>query len=298
LLLGLGMIGKRSSPASAGVNPDNTGVNPDNSVSDNCQDHFQFDQGPFAKVLSSEEKRMLPNQTWSITEQNGGMLVTTWDQPEFSVKLCKMVASHSDKYGQQILNETRLTVQGPSVVVDAPPAQNDFRLGTFLLVKTPKSANVKIKLMNGGARLHRFLGNTEVTVLNGGLSLDQSNGKISIEVQNGGVTLTECGGDIAARVQNGGVTLNLQERWEGKGLETSIQVGGLIIAVPQQFSSGLEISSATNYNLMCHGKICQNLSQTRQGNGRWTFRLGSGNPQIRATIDNGGITIKDRESNQ
>src|ERR1700694_1366817 len=60
------------------------------AVSDDCSDHFQMHKGEFASVVSGEESRVISNQPLNIhAEKNGGIQVTTWDKPEFSVKLCK-----------------------------------------------------------------------------------------------------------------------------------------------------------------------------------------------------------------
>jgi DUF4097 and DUF4098 domain-containing protein YvlB len=267
----------------------------ENATSDNCSDHFQLHQGEFATVVSGEETRMIANQPLSIrAEKNGGIRVTTWDGPEFSVKLCKQVAADNESEARKILDETKLAVEGPAVSVAAPDGPNHSNVATLLLVKAPRDASVNLKVKHGGASLYRFSGTAEAETTNGGISLKNSTGKLTVRAKNGGVSIRDCGGDVSATVANGGVSIALPERWEGKGLEAHTQNGGLSISIPENFSSGLEVVTAEHVGLVCRGTACQNAQKT-SANGRQTLRLGSGEPQIRATTQNGGVVIKDLE---
>jgi DUF4097 and DUF4098 domain-containing protein YvlB len=263
--------------------------------SDNCSDHFQMHKGEFATVVNGEESRMLPNEPLNIhAEKNGGIQVTTWDKPEFSVKLCKQVAADDENKGRKILDETKLAVEGSTVSVAAPQDRDHSNLSTLLLVKAPKDASVSLTVKNGGASLYHFSGTAEASTANGGISLNQSTGKLTVHAQNGGVSIRNCGGEVSATVANGGVSVVLPERWEGKGLEAHTQNGGMSISVPKNFSSGLEVATSEYVSVVCRGIVCQNARKTSE-DGRHMFRLGSGEPQIRATTKNGGVVIKDLE---
>jgi DUF4097 and DUF4098 domain-containing protein YvlB len=267
----------------------------ESAASDNCSDHFQMHQDEFASVVNGEESRLLPNQPLSIhAEHNGGIRVTTWDQPEFSVKLCKQVAANDESAGRKVLDETKLTVQGSVVSVAAPQGRDHFNLTTLLLVKAPRDASVNLTVNNGGASLYRFSGTAEAHTTNGGISLNHSTGKLTVQAQNGGVSIRDCSGEVSATVANGGVSIVLPERWEGKGLEAHTQNGGLVIAVPKNFGSSLEVATSSYTSVLCRGTVCQNGQKTSEG-GRQMFRLGSGEPQIHATTKNGGVVIKDLE---
>jgi DUF4097 and DUF4098 domain-containing protein YvlB len=265
------------------------------AMSDNCSDHFQLHKGEFATVVNGEESRLLPNQPLNIhAERNGGIQVTTWDGPEFSLKLCKQVAADDENKGRRILDETKLVVEGSTVSIGGPQDRDHSNLSTLLLVKAPKDASVKLKVNNGGASLYHFSGTAEAQTTNGGISLNHSTGKLTVQAQNGGVSIRDCGGEVSATVMNGGVSIALPERWEGKGLEAHTQNGGLAISVPKNFSSGLEVATSTYVSVVCRGAVCQNAQKTSE-DGRQIFRLGSGDPQIRATTRNGGVVIKDLE---
>ena len=270
-------------------------TNHESATSDNCSDHFQLHQGEFASVVSGEETRMLPNQPLSIrAAKNGGIRVTTWDGPEFSVKLCKQVAADAEPEARKILDETKLAVEGSTVSVAAPQDSGHSNMATLLLVKAPRDASVKLQVHNGGASLYKSSGTAEAETTNGGISLKNSTGKLTVRATNGGVSIRDCGGEINATVANGGLSIALPEKWEGKGLDAHTQNGGLSIAIPKNFSPGLEVVASVHVGLVCRGTACQNAQKTSEG-GRQILRLGPGEPQIRATTQNGGVVIQDLE---
>lgn len=270
----------------------------DDSISDDCSEHLQSHNRHFEAVERGAESRTLPNQPLDIrAERNGGIQISTWDKPEFMVKLCKQVASNSDAEAKRLLAETTLTVNGGTVSVKAPESEGEYNVNTLLLVRAPRDAQVSMKVENGGISVRRFTGTADAKAVNGGIALKQSSGKLTAHADNGGVSIQDCGGEVTAEVQNGGVSITLPEQWQGKGLEAHTANGGLVIKVPKGFNSGLEISASEYVSIVCKGDVCDNAQRTWD-NGHRMFRLGSGSPQIRATTVNGGIVIKDRDSSR
>lgn len=265
------------------------------ATSGDCSDHFRNHNSRFSAVVSGEETRSIANQPLSIrAEKNGGISVTTWDGPEFSVTLCKQVAADDESAARKILDETKLAVDGSTVSVVAPEGSDSSNVATLVLVKAPQNANVSLKVKNGGASIYKFSGTAEAETTNGGISLKNSTGKLTVHAKNGGVSIRDCGGDVNANVTNGGLSIALPERWEGKGLEAHTQNGGLAISIPKNFSSGLEVVASEYVGVVCKGTACQNAQKTKE-DGRQTLRLGAGEPQIHASTQNGGVVIKDTE---
>lgn len=268
----------------------------DDAFSDDCADHLHVYNDDFRSSVRDEETRTLPNQPLTITaERNGGIEVSTWEQPEFSIKLCKQIATNDESEGRRLLGETRLAVNGGTVSISAPRSDEYHSLGTLLLVKAPRNATVSMSVHNGGVSLNRFVGTADAHAQNGGISFKQSSGKLTAEAQNGGISIKDCGGEIDANVQNGGLSISLPERWEGKGLEARAHNGGLVVAVPKNFTGGLEVVASEHTSIVCKDSICNDAQRTWDS-GHKMFRLGAGNPQIHATTENGGIVIKERGS--
>lgn len=263
--------------------------------SDDCSEHLQSYGMRYSSVVRGEETRSLPNQPLDIhAEHNGGISISTWDRPDFSVKLCKQVASDSDAEGKKLLDATTLSVSGGTVTVSTPHRDDDYNLNTLLLVKAPKGAQVSMKVENGGISVRRFTGTAEARATNGGISLRQSSGKLTLRAQNGGISIQDCGGDVSAEVENGGLSISLQQQWDGKGLDAHTENGGLVIRIPHNFNSGLEVTASNYVSIICKGDACDQGQRTWD-NGHRMLRLGSGAPQIRATTVNGGIVIEGRE---
>src|SRR5262245_41152008 len=83
----------------------------DEGDSDDCRDHLRVYNDEFRQTLRDEVTASAPNQPLTITaEHNGGIQVSTWDKPEFALKLCKQVATNDEGRGRQLLAETRLEI--------------------------------------------------------------------------------------------------------------------------------------------------------------------------------------------
>jgi DUF4097 and DUF4098 domain-containing protein YvlB len=252
----------------------------DNSASDDCRDHLQMGGNDYRTSVRDEESRTVPNQPLTITaEHNGGIQVTTWDKPEVGLKLCKQVAADDEGQGRKLLTETRLEINGGNISIHAPE-ENDHSLGTVLLVKAPRNANLNLSVHNGGVSLNGFSGTAEAHAQNGGISFKKSTGKLTAEAQNGGISIT------------------LPERWEGKGLDAHTRNGGLVLSLPKAFNGGLEVVASEHTSIICKDEACNAGERTWDGGGHKLFRIGGSNPQVRATSDNGGIVIKERERSQ
>ena len=247
----------------------------DDSSSDDCRDHLRVSNDDYRANVRDEEVKTIPNQPLTIkAEQNGGIQVTTWDKPEVSLKLCKQIATDNESEGRRLLAETRLEINGSHISVHTPEDDHHF-LGTLLLVKAPKNANLNLSVRNGGVSLTGFVGTAEAHAQNGGISFRRSSGKLTAEAENGGLSLT------------------LPEHWEGKGLEAHARNGGLVVSVPKTFSGGLEVVASEHTSIICKDDVCNAGERTWDG-GHKLFRMGGANPQVRATTENGGIVIEDR----
>jgi hypothetical protein len=265
----------------------------DDSSSDDCREHLRVNNDEYRSSVRDEETKTIPNQPLTITaEQNGGIQVTTWDNSEVSLKLCKQIATDDESEGRKLLAETHLEINGSKISIHVPQENHHF-LGTVLLVKAPKNATLNLSVHNGGVSLTSFTGTAEAHAENGGISFKRSSGKLTAEAENGGISIKDCGGDVRAKVENGGLSIALPEHWEGKGLEAHARNGGLVVSVPKTFSGGLEVVASEHTSIICKGDAC-GAGERTWDSGHKLFRMGGANPQVRATTENGGIVIKDR----
>jgi DUF4097 and DUF4098 domain-containing protein YvlB len=265
----------------------------DDSSSDDCRDHLRVGNDDYRANVRDEETKTIPNQSLTITaEHNGGIQVTTWDKPEVSLKLCKQIAADDENEGRRLLADTHLEINGSKISIHAPD-ENHHSLGTLLLVKAPRNADLNLNVRNGGVSLTNFTGTAEAHAENGGISFKRSTGKLTAQAQNGGISIKDCGGDVSARVENGGLSLALADRWEGKGLDAHTRNGGLVVSLPKTFNGGLEVVASEHTSIICKDDACDAGERTWDS-GHKLFRMGGANPQVRATTENGGIMIEDR----
>jgi DUF4097 and DUF4098 domain-containing protein YvlB len=287
-------VAARPAGSRSGVWTTSVSAAEDDSSSDDCREHLHINNDDFRAAVRDEETRSIPNQPLTITgEHNGGIHVTTWDQPEFSVKLCKQAAANDEAEARRLLGQTKLTVNGSNVTVSAPDTGDHHSLGTLLMVKAPRNATVNLSVHNGGIAVNRFVGTAEAHAHNGGIAFKNSSGKLTADALNGGISISECQGEIAAKVQNGGLSINLPDHWEGTGLEAHTQNGGLVIAVPRDFGGGMEIVGSPYTAIVCKASACDGAQRTSD-DGHRILRWGGGNPQIHASSVNGGIVIKEK----
>jgi DUF4097 and DUF4098 domain-containing protein YvlB len=278
-----------------GQNHDRT-VTLSDAASDDCNERLHMYNGDYRAYVRDEETRRLPNQPLVVkAEHNGGIQVTTWDQPEFSVKLCKQVAAGDETEGRRILNQVKLAVNGPNVTIESPDLEGDGpSLGTLLVIKAPRNATLDLTVHNGGVSLVDFVGTAKAHAQNGGIALKKSSGVLTAEAQNGGVSIVDCGGEVNARVQNGGISINLPEHWEGKGLTARSMNGGLSISLPRTFNGGVEVVGSQHSSFVCKdSSVCDSAEKTWDNEHR-IMRWGGTNPQIHVTTVNGGVVVKER----
>jgi hypothetical protein len=151
----------------------------DDSSSDDCRDHLRVGNDEYRANVRDEEVKTIPNQPLTIAaEHNGGIQVTTWDKPEVSLKLCKQIATDDESEGRKLLAETRLEINGYKISVHAPE-ENHHSLGTLLMIKAPRNAELNLNVRNGGVSLTNFTGTAEAHAENGGISFRRSNGKLT-----------------------------------------------------------------------------------------------------------------------
>jgi DUF4097 and DUF4098 domain-containing protein YvlB len=284
--------------ASAGENRShtNTVAMNDDAPGDDCAQHLRVYNDDYRASARDEEAQTVPNQPLTITaEHNGGIHVTTWDKPEISLKLCKQVAAEDEATARKILNDTKLQISGGNVTISSPDSTQEHSLGTLLLVKAPKGASLDMSVHNGGISVNGFSGTAKVHARNGGISLKRSSGTLVAEAQNGGVSIRDCSGDVSANVQNGGLSISLPEQWEGKGLEAHTHNGGLVVAVPKNLTTAVEIAGSEHTSIICKDDVCNDAQRTWD-NGRKMLRFGSGNPLIHATTVNGGVVVQARRA--
>lgn len=273
----------------------NLNTNTNNADSYDCQDHIHIYSDDLPATAHSEEAITLANIPLTVAaSQNGGIHVRNWDKNEISVKLCRAAAAKTENQAQAVLGQVHLKNTGGRVTVEGPEnsSRDDMAWSSVLLVLVPRGATLDLSVHNGGISLKSVDANVTGHAENGGIELNKTSGKMEVDAQNGGISIKDCGGDVKATVQNGGLSILLGETWNGAGLNAKAHNGGLVVEIPKNFASSLEVSASSHSSLICKSDACANGERTWDDNGR-IFRIGS-NPIIHASTVNGGTVIKER----
>lgn len=266
--------------------------------SEDCADHMRMFTDRFDETVRAEEVKTLPNQPLKITaSQNGGIHVRNWDSPEYSIKICKIVAANSKEEAQRVLSQIALEAQAGSVNVKGPEPSDDYSWSTLIMVKAPRNSNLDLSAHNGGISLRGIVSTVHAETVNGGIAVANSNGSLNLEARNGGISIKDSNGDIHANVQNGGLAVKLSEDWKGKGLDAHTQNGGLVVEVPKNFHSSMELASSQYTTILCKGSVCDNAQKTWDDN-RKILKFGNASPTLRLSTVNGGVVVKQRDRSE
>src|SRR6266849_8792001 len=202
--------------------------------------------------------------------ENGGVQVQGWDKDVYSVTACKAAVGGD---AARLLSQIKLAVQGGEVSVSGPHGdREDWTV--YLLIRTPRSADI------------------EVTAHNGPVSLYSVNGKITTRATNGPISFSGTSGKLRLHTQNGPISVSLGANWDGSELVADAVNGPLTLRVPSGFRSSFLVESNGHSPISCHASICSDARKTWDDEHR-RIEYGSGSPVIRLSTQNGPISVAD-----
>src|SRR6266851_1616132 len=185
--------------------------------------------------------------------ENGAVQVQGWDKDAYSVTACKAAVGGD---AARLLSQIKLTVQGGEVSVSGPHGdREDWTV--YLLIRTPRSADI------------------EVTAHNGPISFSGTSGKLRLHTQNGPISVS------------------LGANWDGSELVADAVNGPLTLRVPSGFRSSFLVESNGHSPISCHASICSDARKTWD-DGHRRIEYGSGSPVIRLSTENGPISVADQ----
>lgn len=228
-----------------------------------------FDVRPGAKVV--------------LTNVNGRVTVTAWDQPKVRVVAEKEV--HADRGEvKEALRNLRVEMQprdGGLVVTTHDPRSGDgggffdwifgdhvSREVTYELT-VPRTMSIEVDNTNGS--IH-------VTGVAGAHDLETTNGKIEV---------SRCGGSLDASTTNGSIHAELVKVAKGQPMLFHTTNGRIEVVVPADFAANVD-ADTTN------GSIHTDLpiSTTHVGRNALRGTINGGGASLRLRTTNGGISIR------
>lgn len=226
-------------------------------------------------------------------DTNGGVKIEKGTGAGYSITACVGAGARTPEEAQRAVENIRLVTEGNRVrVVNAENARN---WGVQLVIEAPDGAQINAETRNGPIGINGVDGRINARAQNGPISVNDASGQITATAVNGPVSVSGSRGDFNLETQNGPITVNLQgARWDGK-LDARAQNGPLSVRLPDNYSSGVEISSSGNSPWSCRGNACAGVNDDREWNrGARTVKIGGDPVVVRISTVNGPVSIDNR----
>lgn len=224
-----------------------------------------------------------PGAKVSLTNVNGSITISSWDQPRVRVVAEKRVEGDR-REAQEALKELRVDLQprdGGLVVTTHYPKEHEGVASFFdWLTGDDIDAQVKYELTVPKTM------NLEVENTNGSIRLSDVTGHLELDTTNGRIEASRCGGSIDASTTNGRIEAELV-RLNGQANSLSTTNGRIVVTVPATFAG--EVDAGTT-----NGAINTELpvATTRVGDNRLRGTVNGGGAPLKLRTTNGGIEIR------
>jgi len=220
--------------------------------------------------------------------ENGGIQVHGWDKDTYSVTACKAAVGGD---AARLLSQIKLAVQGGEVSVSGPHSNRDDWT-VYLLIRTPRSADIEVTAHNGPVSFYTVDGKITTQATNGPISMRDCSGQANITAENGPISFSGTSGKLRLHTQNGPITVSLGSNWDGSELVADAVNGPLTLRVPSGFHSSFLVESNGHSPVSCHASICSDARKTWDDEHR-RIEYGNGSPVIRLSTENGPISVAD-----
>jgi len=225
-----------------------------------------------------------PGASVKLTNVNGRITVTAWDQPRVKVVAVKKVEADRDDV-KQVMNELRVDLQpgngGLTIVTKYP--KRDEGIGSIFswIMGDEVQAQVTFELM-----VPRSM-NVDVTNTNGSIHLNDVTGSHELDTTNGKIEVTRCAGSLDASTTNGSIHAELTRVSKGQPLRFETTNGRIEVELPSDLA--VDVDAGTT-----NGAIHTDLpiATTRVSRNSLRGTINGGGTSLRMRTTNGGIEIR------
>jgi len=225
-----------------------------------------------------------PGANVTLTNVNGRITVSAWDQPRVRVIAVKRVEADKDDV-QAAMKELRVDMtprNGGLVITTKQPEESEGLNGIFAWLTGDRvEASVKYELT-----VPRTM-NLDIENTNGHIVAKNVNGKLALETTNGGIDVIGCGGTLEASTTNGGIDAELTSVTKGQPLSFETTNGRIEVTLPSTLAVDVD-ADTTN------GSIKTDLPIATKSTDRNSLRgaINGGGTPLRLRTTNGGIAIR------
>jgi hypothetical protein len=262
-----------------------------NGEATTCADlHVQFDSEP--GIMESEERTLTKAEASTLRIDNlvnAGVQARGWDKDTYSVTACKF-ADRDRSDAKDLLSKIKMSIDGGHVSVSGPSHGDHWALQ--LLVRTPRAANMEVKIQNGPASFSEVDGKIYVRGENGPVSMSNCTGEADISSQNGPISISGNSGKLKLHTENGPISVALHGTgWSEGGLVADAVNGPISLSVPSEVKTSFVLESKGHSPITCHASVCADARKTFDDDDNRRIEYGSGTPVIRLTTVNGPVTL-------
>jgi hypothetical protein len=219
---------------------------------------------------------------------NGGILVTGWDRPDWSIKVCRASGPNFND------RDVRPYLRGDELGVDGDDYDNQAVV--YFLIRAPRNATLSLDARNGALGIQGISGTLKARTQNGPISLKQVAGTVDAEAQNGPISFAGDSGRIRLEAQNGPIDVKLLgNSWSGS-LDAATQNGPLTLKIPRDYRSGVLVQSDGHGPISCRAEACRQARRTwsdDEDDESRRIELGSGAQNVRLSTTNGPVSVKE-----
>jgi DUF4097 and DUF4098 domain-containing protein YvlB len=225
-----------------------------------------------------------PGASVVLSNVNGGITITSWDQPRVRVVATKKVEGDRDE-ASQAMKDLKIQMQprNGGLVVTTEYPDDDEGISSFFdwLSGNHVDAQVRFELTVPKSM------NLDVSNTNGAITVTEVEGKHDLDTTNGRIEAKSCAGSLDARTTNGRIRAELVRVAKGEDIRLSTTNGGVSVAVPSNFAGELD-AGTTNGSIHTDFPV----TTTRGDNNRLRGTVNGGGSQLRVRTTNGGIEIR------
>lgn len=225
-----------------------------------------------------------PGAEVALTNVNGGIRISTWDQPRVRVVAEKEVEGDRNDV-KQALKELRVEIvpkDGGLVIMTHFPKESNGVGGFFSwLTGDDTDAQVSYELT-----VPRTM-NLDIRNTNGSIRLSDVTGQLELDTTNGKIEVARCAGSIEASTTNGSITADLVKFTRGQPLRFETTNGRITVNMPADFAGDID-ASTTNGSIDTDFPV----TTTKFSENRLRGSVNGGGTPLRLRTTNGSIDIR------
>jgi hypothetical protein len=226
-------------------------------------------------------------------DANGGVRIERGTGRAYEITACIAAGARSMADAQAAADSVRLSLEGNRVRVTGAEGERSRNWSVQLIVSAPDGASIDAQTTNGPIGVNGASGTFVLRASNGPIGLDDVRGNVDARASNGPISVEGGSGEFAVETANGPISVRLNgQRWDGR-LDARASNGPLTLNVPQNYQSGVEVSSSGHAPWNCRAQACRDGSRDWDDRER-SLRIGADPVVVKLRTVNGPVTVNER----